>query len=85
MLGELLDRIVEVSGEMDVVEEQVILCRNGKRLKKKVNFKDFQYTEIEGCNYRMKEDTTCLDFLELYLTEEIMTLIVNDIGMLSSS
>ena len=44
----------------------------------KVNFKDFQYHEIEGCNYRMKEDSACLDFLELYLTDEIMTLIVNE-------
>ena len=44
----------------------------------KVNFKDFQYHEIEGCNYRMKEDSTCHDFLELYLTDEIMTLIVNE-------
>ena len=26
----------------------------------------------------MKEDSTCLDFLELYLTDEIMTLIVNE-------
>ena len=44
----------------------------------KVNFKDFQNHEIGGCNYRMKEDSTCLDFLELYLTDEIMTLIVNE-------
>ena len=49
-----------------------------EKIEKEESFKDSQYHEIEGCNYRMKEDSTCLDFLELYLTDEIMTLIVNE-------
>ena len=39
-----------------------------------INLQEFPFNEIEGCNRRMSNNSTCLDFLELYLTNEVIEL-----------
>ena len=39
---------------------------------------NFQFNEIEGLNVRMPQNATCLDYLQLDLTDEILTLIVSE-------
>ena len=40
--------------------------------------KDILLTEVEGLNCRVRDDATVLDYVELYLTDAIMTLIVDE-------
>ena len=40
--------------------------------------KDILFTEVEGLNCQVRDDATVLDYVELYLTDVIMTLIVDE-------
>ena len=44
---------------------------------------EFDFNEIEGLNVRLPNNATCLDYLELYLTEEILKSIVTETNRFS--
>ena len=43
-----------------------------------INLEDLSFTGEEGLRVRMKENATPLDYIELYLTDEIMELLVTE-------
>ena len=69
---------------MRTQQEQVIQARNPLAWKwekidtpnQVINLEDLSFTGEEGLCVRMKENATPLDYIELYLTDEIMELLV---------
>ena len=57
---------------MDVVQEDVLIEKGDTIILQEVPF-----SEIEGCN-RMNNNSTCFDFRELYLTDEMIELIFTE-------
>ena len=43
-----------------------------------INLQEFPFNETEGCNCQMNNNSTCLDFLELYLTDEMIELTLTE-------
>ena len=43
-----------------------------------VDLERFPFLEKEGLRVRMKDDPTVLDFVELYLTQEVFTLLITE-------
>ena len=70
----------EVLVEQGLLEKDSIIQQlTGKKIEKgdTINLHECSFNEIEGYN-QLKGSSICLDFLDLYLTDEMIELIVTE-------